>query len=156
QNLSVPKKLVLSFMAVTGACGAATLIVLWCVVALQRADAADLTSREVMKASDRPLAAAAEQQDAMRGDASSLDPSFIEVFDTSGDDVKARMADLAASDVAGAYVAEQTALIAAAAAFEKSAAEIMALARDPAADGAAQSQAAAGARLTDIRQAVSA
>ncbi|ANF54879.1 chemotaxis protein [Brevundimonas naejangsanensis] len=156
QNLSVPKKLILSFMAVIGACGAATLIVLWCVVSLQRADAADLTSREVMKASDRLLAAAVEQQNAMRGYVANRDPAFIEVFDTSGADVKARMADLAASDVEGAYVAEQTALIAAAGAFEKSAAEIMALARDPAADGAAQSQAAAGARLTDIRQAVSA
>ncbi|WP_392352835.1 HAMP domain-containing protein [Brevundimonas sp. LF-1] len=156
QNLSVPKKLILSFMAVIGACGTATLIVLWCVVSLQRADAADLTSREVMKASDRLLAAAVEQQNAMRGYVANRDPAFIEVFDTSGADVKARMADLAASDVEGAYVAEQTALIAAAAAFEKSAAEIMALARDPAADRAAQSQAAAGATLTDIRQAVGA
>ena len=45
QNLSVPKKLILSFMAVIAACGAATLIVLWCVASLQRADAADTLAR---------------------------------------------------------------------------------------------------------------
>ena len=45
QNLSVPKKLILSFLAVIAACGTATLIVLWCVATLQRADAADLAPK---------------------------------------------------------------------------------------------------------------
>ena len=107
QNLSVPKKLILSFMAVIAACGAATLIVLWCVASLQRADAADTASREVMKASDRLMAAAVEQQNAMRGYVASRDPGFIESFNQGGADVKSRMADLAASDVEGAYAAEK-------------------------------------------------
>ena len=50
QNLSVPKKLILSFMAVIGACGAATLIVLWCVVSLQRADAAEPVDGDALAA----------------------------------------------------------------------------------------------------------
>ena len=41
QNLSVPKKLMLSFAAVIGACGMATMVVLWTVTILQRADAAN-------------------------------------------------------------------------------------------------------------------
>ncbi|WP_313045730.1 methyl-accepting chemotaxis protein, partial [Brevundimonas sp.] len=154
QNLSVPKKLILSFMAVIAACGAATLIVLWCVASLQRADAADTASREVMKASDRLMAAAVEQQNAMRGYVASRDPGFIEAFNQGGADVKSRMADLAASDVDGAYAAEQTALIAATAEFEKSAQGVMALAREPATHEAALSQLASAARLSDIRQAV--
>ncbi|WP_427789415.1 methyl-accepting chemotaxis protein [Brevundimonas diminuta] len=154
QNLSVPKKLILSFLAVIAACGAATLIVLWCVASLQRADAADMTSREVMKASDRLLAAAVEQQNAMRGYVASRDPVFIEAFNQGGADVKARLADLAASDAEGAYAAEQKALIAASAAYEKSADDIMALARDPATHEVALAQLASAARLTDIRAAV--
>ncbi len=156
QNLSVPKKLILSFLAVIAACGAATLIVLWCVASLQRADAADMTSREVMKASDRLLAAAVEQQNAMRGYVASRDPVFIEAFNQGGADVKARLADLAASDAEGAYVAEQKALIDASAAYEKGAADIMALARDPATHEVALAQLATAARLTDIRAAVGA
>jgi len=154
QNLSVPKKLILSFMAVIAACGAATLIVLWCVASLQRADAADTASREVMKASDRLMAAAVEQQNAMRGYVASRDPGFIKAFNQGGADVKSRMADLAASDVEGAYAAEQTALIAATADFEKSAEGVMALARDPATHQEALAQLATAARLSDIRQAV--
>uniref|UniRef100_UPI0028AF6EB8 HAMP domain-containing protein n=1 Tax=Brevundimonas sp. TaxID=1871086 RepID=UPI0028AF6EB8 len=156
KNLSVPKKLILSFMAVIGACGAATLVVLWCVASLQRADAADTASREVMKASDRLMAAAVEQQNAMRGYVASRDPGFIEAFDQSGADVKSRMADLAASDVDGAYAAEQTVLIAATAEFEKSASGVMALARDPATQGAALAQVASAARLSDIRTSIDA
>ena len=93
QNLSVPKKLILSFMAVIGACGAATLIVLWCVVSLQRADAADLSSREVMKASDRLLAAAVEQQNAMRGYVLTGDPAVLEQYEAGRRDLPARLAD---------------------------------------------------------------
>ncbi|MBD7941092.1 methyl-accepting chemotaxis protein [Brevundimonas guildfordensis] len=154
QNLSVPKKLILSFMAVIAACGAATLIVLWCVASLQRADAADMTSREVMKASDRLMAAAVEQQNAMRGYVASRDPSFIDRYNQGGAEVKARMADLAASDVHGAYAAEQQALLGASAAFEKSAGEVMALAGEPATYTLALTQVASAARLSDIRAAV--
>ena len=67
QNLSVPKKLMLSFAAVIAACGMATMVVLWAVTALQRADVADAASAEIFKASDLVLASAVEQQNAMRG-----------------------------------------------------------------------------------------
>ncbi len=119
QNLSVPKKLILSFMAVIGACGAATLIVLWCVVSLQRADAADLSSREVMKASDRLLAAAVEQQNAMRGYVLTGDPAVLEQYEAGRRDLPARLADLAASDIKGVYGQEQAQIRAAAAPIAK-------------------------------------
>jgi len=156
QNLSVPKKLILSFMAVIGACGAATLIVLWCVVSLQRADAADLTSREVMKASDRLLAAAVEQQNAMRGYVLTGDPAVLEQYEAGRRDLPARLADLAASDIKGVYGQEQAQIRAAAAAFQEQAQATMDEARDPAARGEALAHVGQVAKLTDIRTAVAA
>ncbi|WP_024353416.1 methyl-accepting chemotaxis protein [Brevundimonas naejangsanensis] len=155
-NLSVPKKLILSFMAVIGACGAATLIVLWCVASLQRADAADLTSREVLKASDRLLAAAVEQQNAMRGYVLTGDPAVLEQYEAGRRDLPVRLADLAASDIKGVYGQEQAQIRAAAAAFQEQAQAIMAEARDPAARGEALAQVGQVAKLTDIRTAVAA
>ncbi|MNH78639.1 Methyl-accepting chemotaxis protein II [compost metagenome] len=156
QNLSVPKKLILSFAAVIAACGMATLVVLWCVAGLQRADAADAASRDIFKASDLVLAAAVEQQNAMRAFVATRDEDFIPKYEEPGRQFTARLADLAASDGAGAYQAEQTALNAAGVEFHKSADALIALARNP----ATQMQAIAGmenaARLSDIRAAVTA
>ncbi|MNU98099.1 Methyl-accepting chemotaxis protein II [compost metagenome] len=156
QNLSVPKKLILSFAAVIAACGMATLVVLWCVASLQRADAADAASRDIFKASDLVLAAAVEQQNAMRAFVATRDEDFIPKYEEPGRQFTARLADLAASDGAGAYQAEQTALNAAGVEFHKSADALIALARNP----ATQMQAIAGmenaARLSDIRAAVTA
>ncbi|MBD3831975.1 MAG: HAMP domain-containing protein [Brevundimonas sp.] len=132
QNLSVPKKLILSFAAVIAACGAATMVVLWTVTVLQRADAANAASAEMFKASDLVLAAAVEQQNAMRGYVATRDADFIPKYEEPGKVLIARLADLAAADVNGAYGQEQAALKVATDAFHQSANGLMALARDPA------------------------
>ncbi|WP_313003683.1 methyl-accepting chemotaxis protein [Brevundimonas sp.] len=155
QNLSVPKKLMLSFAAVIAACGMATMVVLWCVAGLQRADAADAASREIFKASDLVLASAVEQQNAMRAFVATRDEDFIPKYEEPGRQFTARLADLAASDVAGAYQAEQAALNAAGVEFHKSADGLIALARDPATQPQAIASMENAARLSEIRAAVS-
>ncbi|WP_292036690.1 MULTISPECIES: methyl-accepting chemotaxis protein [unclassified Brevundimonas] len=154
QNLSVPKKLMLSFAAVIAACGMATMVVLWCVAGLQRADAADAASREIFKASDLVLASAVEQQNAMRAFVATRDEDFIPKYEEPGRQFTARLADLAASDVAGAYQAEQAALNAAGVEFHKSADGLIALARDPATQPQAIASMENAARLSEIRAAV--
>ncbi|NWE54565.1 methyl-accepting chemotaxis protein, partial [Brevundimonas sp. P7753] len=84
QNLSVPKKLMLSFAAVIAACGAATMVVLWTVTVLQRADAANAASAEMFKTSDLVLAAAVEQQNAMRAYVATRDADFIPKYEEPG------------------------------------------------------------------------
>ncbi|WP_312146829.1 methyl-accepting chemotaxis protein [Brevundimonas sp.] len=155
QNLSVPKKLMLSFAAVIAACGMATMVVLWCVAGLQRADAADAASREIFKASDLVLASAVEQQNAMRAFVATRDEDFIPKYEEPGRQFTARLADLAASDVAGAYQTEQAALNAAGVEFHKSADGLIALARDPATQPQAIASMENAARLSEIRAAVS-
>ena len=154
QNLSVPKKLILSFAAVIAACGMATLVVLWCVAGLQRADAADAASNEIFKATDLVLAAAVEQQNAMRAFVATRDEDFIPKYEEPGRQFTARLADLAASDGAGAYQAEQAALNAAGVEFHKSADALIALARNPATQPQAVASLENAARLSDIRAAI--
>jgi methyl-accepting chemotaxis protein len=154
QNLSVPKKLMLSFAAVIAACGAATMVVLWTVTVLQRADAANAASAEMFKASDLVLAAAVEQQNAMRAYVATRDADFIPKYEEPGKVLIARLADLAAADVNAAYGQEQAALKAATDAFHQRADGLMALARDPATQPQAVAGLEAGARLSDIRAAI--
>ena len=154
QNLSVPKKLMLSFVAVIAACGVATMVVLWAVTVLQKADAANAASAEMFKASDLVLAAAVEQQNAMRAFVATQDADFIPKYEEPGRVLVARLADLAAADVNAAYGQEQTALKAAVDAFHQSADGLIALARDPATQPQAVAGLEAGARLSDIRAAI--
>jgi len=154
QNLSVPKKLMLSFVAVIAACGVATMVVLWAVTVLQKADAANAASAEMFKASDLVLAAAVEQQNAMRAFVATRDADFIPKYEEPGRVLVARLADLAAADVNAAYGQEQTALKAAVDAFHQSADGLIALARDPATQPQAVAGLEAGARLSDIRAAI--
>ncbi|WP_312065060.1 methyl-accepting chemotaxis protein [Brevundimonas sp.] len=154
QNLSVPKKLMLSFAAVIAACGMATMVVLWAVTVLQKADAANAASAEMFKASDLVLAAAVEQQNAMRAYVATRDADFIPKYDEPGKDLVSRLADLAAADVNAAYVQEQAALKGAVDAFHQSADGLIALARDPATQPQAVAGLEAGARLSDIRAAI--
>ncbi len=156
QNLSVPKKLMLSFAAVIGACGMATMVVLWAVTVLQRADAANAASAEMFKASDLVLAAAVEQQNAMRAFVATRDADFIPKYEEPGKVLVSRLADLAAADVNAAYGQEQAALKAAVDAFHQSADGLMGLARDPATQPQAVAGLEHGARLADIRAAVGA
>ena len=156
QNLSVPKKLMLSFAAVIAACGMATMVVLWAVTVLQRADAANAASAEMFKASDLVLAAAVEQQNAMRAFVATRDADFIPKYEEPGKVLVSRLADLAAADVNGAYGQEQAALKGAVDAFHQSADGLIALARDPATQPQAVAGLEAGARLSDIRAAIGA
>ncbi len=156
QNLSVPKKLMLSFAAVIGACGTATMVVLWAVTVLQSADAANAASAEMFKASDLVLASAVEQQNAMRAFVATRDEDFIPKYEEPGKVLVSRLADLAAADVNGAYAQEQAALKVAADAFHQSADGLIALARDPATQPQAVAGLETGARLSDIRAAVAA
>jgi len=155
QNLSVPKKLMLSFAAVIAACGMATLVVLWAVTVLQKADAANAASAEMFKASDLVLASAVEQQNAMRAFVATRDADFIPKYEEPGKVLVARLADLAAADVNAAYGQEQAALKGAVDAFHHSADGLIALARDPATQPQAVAGLEAGARLSDIRAAIS-
>ncbi|MFK4057995.1 methyl-accepting chemotaxis protein [Brevundimonas sp. NPDC046655] len=154
QNLSVPKKLMLSFAAVIAACGTATMVVLWAVTVLQRADAANAASAEMFKASDLVLAAAVEQQNAMRAFVATRDADFIPKYEEPGKVLVSRLADLAAADVNAAYGQEQAALKGAVDAFHQSADGLIALARDPATQPQAVAGLEAGARLSDIRAAI--
>nr|WP_314432542.1 methyl-accepting chemotaxis protein [uncultured Brevundimonas sp.] len=154
QNLSVPKKLMLSFAAVIGACGMATMVVLWAVTVLQKADAANAASAEMFKASDLVLASAVEQQNAMRAFVATRDGDFIPKYEEPGKVLVSRLADLAAADVNGAYGQEQAALKSAVNAFHQSADGLIALARDPATQPQAVAGLEAGARLSDIRAAI--
>ena len=154
QNLSVPKKLMLSFAAVIAACGTATMVVLWAVTVLQRADAANAASADMFKASDLVLAAAVEQQNAMRAYVATRDADFIPKYEEPGKVLVSRLADLAAADVDAAYGQEQTALKGAVDAFHQSADGLIALARDPATQPQAVAGLEAGARLSDIRAAI--
>ncbi len=154
QNLSVPKKLILSFAAVIAACGTATMVVLWAVTVLQRADAANAASADMFKASDLVLAAAVEQQNAMRAFVATRDADFIPKYEEPGKVLVSRLADLAAADVNAAYGQEQAALKGAVDAFHQSADGLIALARDPATQPQAVAGLEAGARLSDIRAAI--
>ncbi|WP_313103068.1 methyl-accepting chemotaxis protein [Brevundimonas sp.] len=154
QNLSVPKKLILSFAAVIAACGTATMVVLWAVTVLQRADAANAASADMFKASDLVLAAAVEQQNAMRAYVATRDADFIPKYEEPGKVLVSRLADLAAADVDAAYGQEQAALKGAVDAFHQSADGLIALARDPATQPQAVAGLEAGARLSDIRAAI--
>ena len=154
QNLSVPKKLMLSFAAVIAACGTATMVVLWAVTVLQRADADNAASAEMFKASDLVLAAAVEQQNAMRAYVATRDADFIPKYEEPGKVLVSRLADLAAADVDAAYGQEQAALKGAVDAFHQSADGLIALARDPATQPQAVAGLEAGARLSDIRAAI--
>ena len=106
QNLSVPKKLMLSFAAVIAACGTATIVVLWAVTVLQRADAANAASAQMFKASDLVLAAAVEQQNAMRAFVATRDADFIPKYEEPGKVLVSRLADLA-EELIGARAANR-------------------------------------------------
>ena len=151
QNLSVPKKLMLSFAAVIGACGMATMVVLWCVAALQRADAADAASSEIFKSTDQLLASAVERQNALRGYVATRDGEFLTHYQEATTKFTARLADLASVDATGAYKTEQDELKKAGEAFHASAEAEIALARDPATQPQALANLKTSARLFNIR-----
>jgi len=110
QNLSVPKKLVLSFATVIAACGVATLVVLWAVLAIHKAQQADEISRDVTDAIYEVQYALLSQQMNMRGYVVTLNPEFKTLFEAQTASVQAALAHLAAADADGRFIAQQKVL----------------------------------------------
>ncbi|WP_292149269.1 methyl-accepting chemotaxis protein [Brevundimonas sp.] len=138
--------------AMMSACGVATLVVLFSLVSLQRSDDAERSATQISRAADRTLAAAVEQQNAMRsyvatGEAESL-TKYAESKTAFGQAVQS----LKTSD--GVDAGRFNAMTAAAAAFNQQSQALMDLARDPAQRPQAVSQLTTTARLTDVRAAV--
>ena len=152
KSLSISIKLMIALGAMMSACGVATLVVLFSLVSLQRSDDAERSATQISRAADRTLAAAVEQQNAMRsyvatGEAESL-TKYAESKTAFGQAVQS----LKTSD--GVDAGRFNAMTAAAAAFNQQSQALMDLARDPAQRSQAVSQLTTTARLTDVRAAV--
>ena len=152
KSLSISIKLMIALGAMMSACGVATLVVLFSLVSLQRSDDAERSATQISRAADRTLAAAVEQQNAMRsyvatGEAESL-TKYAESKTAFGQAVQS----LKTSD--GVDAGRFNAMTAAAAAFNQQSQALMDLARDPAHRPQAVSQLTTTARLTDVRAAV--
>ncbi|MGI4819039.1 MAG: methyl-accepting chemotaxis protein [Janthinobacterium lividum] len=106
QNLSVPKKLVLSFTTVIAACGVATMVVLWAVLAIQKAQEADEVSREITDAIYQLQHALLNQQMSMRGFVVNQKPEFEMAFDAHTRGVSEGLPHFAAADIDGSFADE--------------------------------------------------
>jgi len=106
QNLSVPKKLVLSFTTVIAACGVATMVVLWAVLAIQKAQEADEVSREITDAIYQLQHALLNQQMSMRGFVVNQKPEFETAFDAHTRGVSEGLTHFAAADIDGSFADE--------------------------------------------------
>ena len=106
QNLSVPKKLVLSFTTVIAACGVATMVVLWAVLAIQKAQEADEVSRDITDAIYELQHALLSQQMSMRGFVVNHKPEFKTAFEAHTQGVSEGLTHFAAADVDGTFADE--------------------------------------------------
>jgi CHASE3 domain sensor protein len=66
KSLSISIKLMIALGAMMSACGVATLVVLFSLVTLQRSDTAERSAYQISEAATLTLAAAVEQQNALR------------------------------------------------------------------------------------------
>ena len=110
QNLSVPKKLVLSFAAVIAACGVATIVVLWAVLGIHRAQNEDTKARDISSAINEVHVALLNKQMAMRGYVATLRPEFRELYDQHSQNYSNGVVHLAAADVDGLFKDQQAVL----------------------------------------------
>jgi methyl-accepting chemotaxis protein len=154
KSVSISIKLMIALGAMMSACGVATMVVLFSLVSLQRADGDEREARQISYAADHALAAAVEQQNALRGFVATGSDEFLGKYEAPRAAYGEAVEALDAHDVDGRYGAQQQALEAAGAAFHQQAQGLIALARDPATRPQAQAQLALTARLADIRQAV--
>lgn len=106
QNLSVPKKLSLSFTTVIAACGLATMVVLWAVMAIHKAQTADEVSRNINESISELQIALLSQQMSMRGFVVNQKPEFESAFDTHTQAVSTGLTHLAAADIEGSFARE--------------------------------------------------
>ncbi len=110
QDLSVPKKLVLALTAVIAACGIATIIVLWAVLGIQRAQQQETEARNITAAISEVHVALLNKQMAMRGYVATLKPDFKQMFEQHAAAYRAGVVNLAAADVDGLFKEQQAVL----------------------------------------------
>nr|WP_323133027.1 methyl-accepting chemotaxis protein [Brevundimonas aurantiaca] len=156
KSLSISIKLMIALGAMMSACGVATLVVLFSLVTLQRSDTAERSAYQISEAATLTLAAAVEQQNALR--------AYVATGqETARRDYLARKAAfdqaaqaLDASDADHVYAAQHQALKAASDAFHQQSQGLMAQAADPATRLQAEARLLQTADLKDIRAAVTA
>ena len=153
QNLSVPKKLVLAFSAVIAACGLATVLVLWAVLSIQRADHTEAAAQELNDAIQNVQIAILNQQLNMRGYVATGAAEFKQGFETHASNYAAALTDLAAVDADGQFLAEQKALADTGDKFTAEARQMMSMAEDPALHAEAVASMATTGRIGDVRAA---
>ncbi|MHC3127956.1 chemotaxis protein [Brevundimonas sp. GN22] len=151
QNLSVPKKLVLSFAAVIAACGLATSLVFFALLAIQNADQRQSEAREISDRIQQVQVALLNQQLNLRGYVAVPNEDFKEGFEEHTTAFTAALADFAVADVNGQFVEEQKALAEAGKAFTDEARQMMAQASDPEQHAASVASLAAKGRITAVR-----
>ncbi|GAA0387770.1 methyl-accepting chemotaxis protein [Brevundimonas terrae] len=152
QNLSVPKKLFLSFAAIIAACGSATLLVLVSVLAIQRADHQEATTQGLVAALAEVESAILNQQLSLRGYVASLNPEFKQSFDEHATAYTAALTNLAAADVDAAFLEEQKGFAQAGEAFTTEARQMMADAENPALNAEVVASVAEKGRISAVRR----
>ncbi|WP_334164949.1 methyl-accepting chemotaxis protein [Phenylobacterium sp.] len=145
----------LSFAIVLAAFAVAGAVTFWQLSALQRADRSDAESRALVTAVDELLAAAVEEQNAMRGYAASGDPDFVAKFEAASASLSERLGTVRQAGTAVDPAAVKT-LEAEAKAFEGEAKGALAMSADPTARAAVAAAIGSTARLSGLRGATEA
>jgi len=145
--------LVLAFSAVIAACGLATVLVLWAVLSIQRADHTEAAAQELNDAIQNVQIAILNQQLNMRGYVATGAAEFKQGFETHASNYAAALTDLAAVDADGQFLAEQKALADAGEKFTAEARQMMGMAEDPALHAEAVASMATTGRIGDVRAA---
>ncbi|MGI4819040.1 MAG: methyl-accepting chemotaxis protein [Janthinobacterium lividum] len=143
----------MAFSAVIAACGLATVLVLWAVLSIQRADHTEAAAQELNDAIQNVQIAILNQQLNMRGYVATGAAEFKQGFETHASNYAAALTDLAAVDADGQFLAEQKALADAGEKFTAEARQMMSMAEDPALHAEAVASMATTGRIGDVRAA---
>ncbi|WP_312126916.1 methyl-accepting chemotaxis protein [Brevundimonas sp.] len=143
----------MAFSAVIAACGLATVLVLWAVLSIQRADHTEAAAQELNDAIQNVQIAILNQQLNMRGYVATGAAEFKQGFETHASNYAAALTDLAAVDADGQFLAEQKALADAGEKFTAEARQMMGMAEDPALHAEAVASMATTGRIGDVRAA---
>ncbi|NBB62964.1 HAMP domain-containing protein [Pseudomonas sp. ODNR1LW] len=140
--------------AMMSACGVATMVVLFSLVSLQQSDKAERSARQISQAANSALAAAVEEQNAMRAYVATGRSDILQDYNARKTAFDQAVQALEASDPTHVYAAQHQALSAATTAFHQQSEALLELARDPATRPQAGAQLMQTASLDDIRAAV--
>ncbi|WP_292039406.1 MULTISPECIES: methyl-accepting chemotaxis protein [unclassified Brevundimonas] len=143
----------MAFSAVIAACGLATVLVLWAVLSIQRADHTEAAAQDLNDAIQNVQIAILNQQLNMRGYVATGAAEFKQGFETHASNYAAALTDLAAVDADGQFLAEQKALADAGEKFTAEARQMMSMAEDPALHAEAVASMATTGRIGDVRAA---